>query len=135
MVDSVDKITAAAQKILGPDGKIPTEKNLTKEFANEAKCRGAVNTALAKMLGSLIAYRKAASSMKDSCDAYKDDIEASNFGLNPKDPKQNKQIADIQKSISSVLDDYIDRSDKRIKLGDIVHKSADNLPKQINNLP
>ena len=134
-MDTIDEIAANAKKILGPDADIPKEKNLAKDFGEEAKCRAAVNAALAKFLTTLIDYRKGASSLKDSCDAYKDDVESSNFHLNPKDAKQKKVIADVQKSLTDVLDGYIERSDKRVKAGEIVYKETVDIPKQINNLP
>jgi hypothetical protein len=134
-MDTIDEITTAARKILGPDADIPKEKNLFKDFAEEGRSRAAVNTAISKFLTTLIDYRKGASSLKDSCDAYKDDVDSSNFHLNPKDPKQKKQIADVQKSLMDVLDGYIERSDKRVKAGEIIYKEVVDVPKQINNLP
>jgi hypothetical protein len=134
-IDLYNKARADAQKNLGKDGRLPKDDgNLKKDIAEFNRC--SIETIKAKELAGtrLIAWKKAIDAVNESAQAYKDDVEGSNFSLDAKDPKQNKQIADAQKVLLDALKFYQTAAEAALKTAEAVYKVLFSTDKQWDKL-
>jgi hypothetical protein len=101
-----DKAKAAATKIIGKEGKFPKlPGDLTKDKAAFSKANGDAVNARDQFEKDLLASKQAADRVIDTAQAFKDVFEGSDFGLDPKDKAQKKQIDDATKVLTDSLDE------------------------------
>jgi hypothetical protein len=134
-IDTYDKARADAQKILGKDGRLPKDDGgLKKDIAEFTRC--SVDTIKAKELAGtrLIAWKKAIDAVKESAQAYSDDVEGSDFDLDPKNPKQAKQIADVQKILGDALKFYETGAEAALSVAEATYKVLFSTEKQWDKL-
>jgi hypothetical protein len=126
---------ADAQKIIGRDGQMPKFKgNLAKETAEANKCIHEITAAKDVFQDKLLAYKKALDAVKDTAQANRDDVEGTDFGLDPKDAKQKKQIKDAQDVICGALDDLLKECDVMSKVADEAYKNVAKMRKDYDAL-
>jgi hypothetical protein len=119
-----DKAVADAKKILGKEGKLPKFTEWTKDTATANKAIDEVRTTGDTFEAKLLASKKAYDAAKDTAEALIDDIKGSDFGLDPKDAEQKKQIKDAQ-------DVLLDFFQTQVKQATIVGKVLDDARKAV----
>lgn len=103
-----EKAKANAVKILGKDGKLPkTPGDLAKDLAAFNKANQENVAARNEFEAKILAVKQAASKAADTANAYKDVFEGSDFGLDPKNKDQKKQIDQATKLLTDALDSDI----------------------------
>ena len=103
-----DKAKANAMKILGKDAKFPKlPGDLTKDKAGFSKANGDAIGARDQFEKDLLASKQAIDRVIDTAEAYKDVFEGSDFGLDPKDKAQKKQIDDATKVLTDAMDEEL----------------------------
>ncbi len=99
-----DKAKAAAIKILGKDARFPKlPGDIAKEESSYIKVRDEARAVRDEFEKKLLIMKKALDSYIDTLDACKDVFEGSDFGLNPKDNGQKKQIDDATKTLTDPI--------------------------------
>ena len=130
-----DKARADAQKIIGKEGHLPKFKgNLKKDVSDANKCMAEVKAAKSTFEDKLLAYKKAIDSVKETAQANRDDVEGSDFDLNPKDATQKKQIKEAQDVLFEALDDLLKDIDIISKVSEDAYKNVAKMKKEYDEL-
>jgi hypothetical protein len=128
---SVSEAVAAAQKILGKDGKIPKPRaDLAALGAAWVKAGQAFRKSIADLEASLQALEKATTSTRDGYKQYADLIQKSNFDLDESDDDNEKKITSARQLIIDAIQDGQKISDKSL---DILGK-LDRVVSDLNRL-
>jgi len=130
-----DKARVDAQKIIGKDGHLPKFKgNLKKDVSEANKCSLEVKAAKSVFEDKLLAYKKAIDSVKDTAQANRDDVDGTDFDLNPKDATQKKQIKEAQDVLFEALDDLLKDADIILKVAEDAYKNVAKMKKDYDTL-
>jgi septal ring factor EnvC (AmiA/AmiB activator) len=129
-----NKARTDAQKILGKDAKIPKDKGIDKDVDAANKCSDEAQKASEALEAKLVAWKKAIDAVKESCQAFQDDIEGSNFDLNPKDAAQKKQIADAQKVFVDSITSFTKNIDALKQVAEDTYKNVSSMAKRYSDL-
>lgn len=121
---SFDKAVADAKKILGKDAEFPKLADWPKDAAASNKALKEMSATADTFETKLLASKKTLDAAKDTAEAYIDDIKGSDFGLDPKDSAQKKQIKDAQ----DVLIDYFQ---SQVNQAEITGKVLDDARKAV----
>jgi len=128
----LNKAIADAQKIVGKEGKIPKFTDLFKELAAVSKV--ADDLGIDAFKAKLLAYKKALDSARDTIEAHIDDVKTDDFGLDPKDAKQKKQIKDAQDVLLDCLQEQEKKAQVLIKVMDDGYKNINGMHKEFDDL-
>jgi septal ring factor EnvC (AmiA/AmiB activator) len=128
------KARTEAQKILGKDAKIPKDKGIDKDIDAANKCSDEAQKASQALEEKLLAWKKAIDGVKESCQAFQDDIEGSDFGLNTKDAAQKKQIVDAQKVFVDAITAFVKNTDALKQMTEDTYKNVSSMGKRYHDL-
>ena len=123
----VDAI-AYANKTLGSDGKLPKQRvDLLKVFDDGTKTVLALNKQREEMEKQIVEVETGLAKIKGAAKQYGDLIDGDNFGLDAKDPKNKKIIADVSKKILDALGDIENTMDEWTGMMDKLDKVLTDL--------
>ncbi len=125
----VDAI-AYANKTLGSDGKLPKQRvDLLKVFDDGTKAVMDLNKQREEMEKQIVEVEGALAKIKGAAKQYGDLVDGDDFGLDAKDPKNKKIIADVSKKIvdalgdiENAMDDWTGMMDKLDKVLTDLHR-------------
>jgi septal ring factor EnvC (AmiA/AmiB activator) len=129
-----NKARTEAQKILGKDAKIPKDKGIDKDIDAANKLSDDAMKASEALEAKLLAWKKAIDAVQEGCAAFQDDIEGSNFGLNPKDADQKKQIADAQKLFVDAITSFVKNTNVLKQVAEDTYKNVSSMGKRYDDL-
>jgi hypothetical protein len=118
---------AAAQKILGKDGKLPKPRvDPASTYTLLGKVWDPFDKARESLEKALLDVENAFSQSKNILKQYGDLVDGQNFGLKENDPKDKKRIADVTSIILKALQSLEDKCDENIDtLSKLDHLVAD----------
>jgi hypothetical protein len=98
-----DALTAA-NKALGKEGKLPKPRvDLLKTLDEGAKSLSALSKQRAEMEKTVVDVEAGVAKIKAAAKQYGDMVDGDDFGLDDKDPKNKKLIADVTKTMLGAL--------------------------------
>jgi hypothetical protein len=128
-----DKAKAGALKVLGKDAKFPKlPGDIAKDNEAFKKANEANIAARDDFEKKILAVKQAAGKVLDTAAAYKDVFEGSDFGLDPKDKDQKKQIDDATKILTVGLDADIKKLETLKTVLEAVMKQISSIKKALD---
>ena len=125
MAATWEQTKAAAQNILGKDGKIPAPKaNLDKFITDWVKLDKEYRASVDVLQAKILAMQTGNSAAKLAFKQYSEQISKSDFDLDAKDGDNSKKIQQAQKLLDDFLDAKMDILDANVKNLDELDKHS-----------